>query len=151
MVSRFRFPRKHRYPPSAVWYTFQRNTGQQWSDIENCDNVTKSSGKVYATVHQAVASSYDSDTQEEYDDIIKSGIGPKYQNQTRTKVVMEEEYYDDIIKSGTGTKYQNSTQTEKVTEEEYDDIIKSGTGTKYQNLTHQTEEVMEEYDDIVPH
>lgn len=34
-----------------------------------------------------------------------------------------EEVYDDIIKSGTGTNYQNQTQTEDILQEEYDDII----------------------------
>ncbi len=66
----------------------------------------------------------DFDTQEDYDDIIKSGTGTNYQNQTQTEEVVEEMEYDDIINSGSGTKYQNQTQTEEVIEEmEYDDII----------------------------
>ena len=34
-----------------------------------------------------------------------------------------EEAYDNIIKSGTGTNYQNQTQTEDILQEEYDNII----------------------------
>jgi hypothetical protein len=60
----------------------------------------------------------------EYDDIIKSGTGTKYQNQIQTEEVLEEMEYDDIINSGSGTKYQNQTRTKAVIEEEcYDDII----------------------------
>lgn len=81
------------------------------------DGITESSKMQdeYATVQRGATKGYElvtKEEEEEYDDIIKSGVGTNYQNQTQTKDILQEEYDDIIVPL-------NHTQAPHMSSEDY--------------------------------